>query len=58
MLLATQQVARAPEFKIERGNLEARPKVRKLLEGGEPLAGNVRKGAIGGNQHVGIGTAV
>src|SRR6185312_17343664 len=57
-LFAAEHVARAAQFEIERGDLEARSKVGELLEGGEAAACDVGKFRVGRDQQIGIRAAI
>ena len=57
-LLAAQQIARAAQFQVERGDLEARAQVAELLQRRQPSPRQVGQLAIGGNQQIRIRAAI
>ena len=57
-LLAAQQIARAAQFQVERGNLESRAQVAELFQRRQPAPRQVGQLAIGRNQQIRIGAAI
>ena len=58
VLLASQQIARAAQFQIERRDFEARAQIRKFAQRGQALARDLAQLGIGGNQQIRIGAPV
>ncbi len=56
-LLRAQQVARAPDFQVPHGNLEAGAELGKVPDGGQPLFGDFRQVFIRLVGKVGVGVA-
>ena len=48
VLLAAQQIARAAQFQIERGDLESRAQIGKFAQRGQALAGDLAQFGVGG----------
>ena len=57
-LLAAEHVARAAEFEVERGDLEAGAEVGELLERGEAAAGDLGEFGLGRDEQIGVGAAI
>ncbi len=49
VLLAAQEIARAAQFQIERGNAEARAQIGKFFQSGEALAGDLVVSSVSGS---------
>ena len=57
-LLAAEHVARAAEFEVERGDLEAGAEVGELFERGEAAAGDLGELRLRWDQQIAVGAAV
>ncbi len=57
VLLAAQNIPRAPYLQIPHGNLKPRPKLRKLPYSRKPLLGNLGQGLVGRVSQIRIGPA-
>ena len=57
-LLAAEHVARAAQFQVERGDLEAGAEVAEFLERREPAARNVGEFILRRDQQIGVGAAI
>ncbi len=58
VLLAAQNIARAAQFQIERGDLESGAQIAELLERGQPLARDLAQLGVGRDQQVRIRSAI
>ena len=58
VLLAAQQIARAAQFQIERGDLEAGAQVAEFLQRRQAFARDLAQFRVRRDQQIGIGAAV
>jgi len=57
-LLASQQISRTAQFKVECRNLEACPEIAELLQGRQPAPGHVIQFAVRSNQQICVCAAI
>ena len=57
-LFAAEHVARATEFEVERGNLEACTEIAELLERREPATGDFCQLGLRRDEQVGVSASI